>query len=294
MIKNGYSININIDLKNCIKVEEFCSVTFGLQTKDKSTYVSETNKGDDWEECYTGRDIQRYLLNNSTLFFENNFEKVKAGGSWNMDIHHSRKIVVRQVGNPEPIFAFDSFGFATLNTMYSIVINNDICSYSYLLAILNSKLIKSYFLSKFSDGKQLFPKIKGYQLKQLPIKNIPLGSQKPFIEKADQMLSLNKELQEVSGKFTRNLEREFSLETLSKKLQSWHQLFYDDFLKELKKQKIELSLSQKADWEDYFQKEKSKAVEIQNQISTTDAEIDKMVYELYGLSEEEIGIVENS
>ena len=286
--------NINIDLKNCIKVEEFCSVTFGLQTKDKSTYVSETNKGDDWEECYTGRDIQRYLLNNSTLFFENNFEKVKAGGSWNMDIHHSRKIVVRQVGNPEPIFAFDSFGFATLNTMYSIVINNDICSYSYLLAILNSKLIKSYFLSKFSDGKQLFPKIKGYQLKQLPIKNIPLGSQKPFIEKADQMLSLNKELQEVSGKFTRNLEREFSLETLSKKLQSWHQLFYDDFLKELKKQKIELSLSQKADWEDYFQKEKSKAVEIQNQISTTDAEIDKMVYELYGLSEEEIGIVENS
>ena len=44
----------------------------------------------------------------------------------------------------------------------------------------------------------------------------------------------------------------------------------------------------------YFQKEKNKAVEINNQIAATDTEIDKMVYELYGLSEEEIKIVENS
>lgn len=38
--------------------------------------------------------------------------------------------------------------------------------------------------------------------------------------------------------------------------------------------------------------EQQKAQVLQNQINQTDAEIDQMVYELYGLTEEEIRIVE--
>ena len=131
-----------------------------------------------------------------------------------------------------------------------------------------------------------------------PITNrIPIPkkiSQQPFIEKADQMLTLNKELQEISGKFQRNLQREFTLEKVSKKLESWFDLAYDDFLKELKKLKVELTLSQKAEWEDYFLQEKTKALACQSNIQSTDKEIDQMVYELYGLSEEEIGVVEKN
>ena len=52
------------------------------------------------------------------------------------------------------------------------------------------------------------------------------------------MLSLNKELQEVSGKFVRNMQREFGLQSLSGKLQSWHDLSYADFLRELAKAKV--------------------------------------------------------
>ena len=37
-----------------------------------------------------------------------------------------------------------------------------------------------------------------------------------------------------------------------------------------------------------------KALELQREIEKTDREIDRMVYELYGLTEEEIAIVENS
>jgi hypothetical protein len=108
------------------------------------------------------------------------------------------------------------------------------------------------------------------------------------------MLSLNKELQEISDKFQRNLQREFSLETLSKKLQNWYELSFADFLKELAKAKLNLTLSQKADWEDYFLQEQKKALDCQSKVHTTDKEIDQMVYELYGLTEEEIEIVENS
>lgn len=38
----------------------------------------------------------------------------------------------------------------------------------------------------------------------------------------------------------------------------------------------------------------SKYLQTQNKVTSTDKAIDKMVYELYGLSEEEIAIVENS
>lgn len=46
--------------------------------------------------------------------------------------------------------------------------------------------------------------------------------------------------------------------------------------------------------EDYFIEESKKGLELKATIDTTDKEIDAMVYELYGLSEEEIGIVEKS
>jgi len=44
----------------------------------------------------------------------------------------------------------------------------------------------------------------------------------------------------------------------------------------------------------YFNEQKAKATELQNQINQTDTEIDQMVYQLYGLTDEEIKIVEES
>ena len=111
-------------------------------------------------------------------------------------------------------------------------------------------------------------------------------------EKSRTILSLNKELQEATGKFQRSLVREFSLETLSSKLQNWHSLSNAEFVKELEKLKVKLSLSQKAEWESYFQQEADKARTIKTQIDITDREIDRMVYQLYGSTEQEIGIVE--
>ena len=59
-----------------------------------------------------------------------------------------------------------------------------------------------------------------------------------------------------------------------------------------KKQKIKLSLSEEAEWMQYFTEQKEKALAIQAEIDKTDREIDQMVYELYGLTDEEIAIVE--
>ena len=283
---------LSIKLENTILLDKIYSVTFGLQTKDKSKYVSEI-KSPEWEECYTGKNISRYFLSKANLYFLNNPSEVKAGGSWNMKLHKSKKIVVRQVGNPEPIFAYDDKKIPSLNTMYNIVNIDKNFDDFYILSILNSKLMKKYWLSKYNDNKDLFPKIKGYQLKELPIKKISLEAQQPFIEKADKMLFLNKNLQELSQKFQRLLTRKFELEKLTTKLQDWYLLKFSEFVKELKKLKIKLSLKEEMEWEEIFLEKKEEAEKVKNEIEMTDKEIDGMVYELYGVSEEEIRIVES-
>ena len=44
----------------------------------------------------------------------------------------------------------------------------------------------------------------------------------------------------------------------------------------------------------YFNDQKQQVKDLKIEIDKTDKEIDQMVYELYGLTEEEIKIVENS
>lgn len=51
-------------------------------------------------------------------------------------------------------------------------------------------------------------------------------------------------------------------------------------------------LREEAEWMEYFNQQKAKAGELKSQIAQTDAEIDGMVYELYGLTGEEVGVVE--
>ena len=56
--------------------------------------------------------------------------------------------------------------------------------------------------------------------------------------------------------------------------------------------KIKLSLKEEIEWEEIFIEKKEEVEKVKNEIEITDKEIDRMVYELYGLNEEEIRIIE--
>ena len=60
----------------------------------------------------------------------------------------------------------------------------------------------------------------------------------------------------------------------------------------MKKLKIKLSLKEEIEWEEIFIEKKEEVEKVKNEIEITDKEIDRMVYELYGLNEEEIRIIE--
>jgi hypothetical protein len=64
------------------------------------------------------------------------------------------------------------------------------------------------------------------------------------------------------------------------------------YLSELDEAKVKFILDEEAAWMEYFNRQKTQTDELKSQIAQTDAEIDVMVYELYGLSEEEVKVVE--
>ncbi|ESU27073.1 Type I restriction-modification system, DNA-methyltransferase subunit [Flavobacterium limnosediminis JC2902] len=179
-------------------------------------------------------------------------------------------------------------------TIYSFVKNPKFeVDEKYYLGILNSKVMWFFLKNTGTELGGGYFRFKTNYLKPFPLPEISNNSQ-VMIDNVNSQLAKNKELQETSQKFQRTLQRKFELEDLPKKLQDWYLLSYAEFIKELAKKKIKLSLAQEAEWEDYFMRERKQALDLKAQIDATDKAIDAMVYELYGLTEEEILIVENS
>lgn len=278
-----------INFSNCISLKEIAKTYFGIQAFDKKSSISQKKENEKYLPMIDGANVFRYQFSKYNQYFNFIDDNIKSGGDYK--VYEKERIVIRQIGKT-PIIGYCEANILTSNTIYNIFSTTDEFDLKYLFTLLNSKLLKKYWEYKYNDNKNLFPKIKGYQLDDLPLVNISLEKQQPFIEKADKMLFLNKELQDLSQKFQRMLLRKFDLEKLSTRLQEWYLLDFSDFIKELKRLKVKLSLSQESEWEEYFLEEKSKAIAMDLEIKNTDKEIDSMVYRLYDLTDEEIKIIE--
>ena len=138
--------------------------------------------------------------------------------------------------------------------------------------------------------------VKPIYLKKLPIREISLEEQEPFIRKVNFMLNLNQEL--ISAK--QGFLNELKLEKISTKLQNFETLEFDEFIKEYAKAlKIKFAdkleeRNFKNEWKAMFENDKEEVLRIQEEINETDKQIDQMVYKLYDLTEDEIKIVEEN
>jgi len=287
----NFKDDFTFNFSNCIKLGDVFNTYFGIQAYDRNSSISNEKIDDDYLPIIDGGEILPYQYSIPSKFFNYKNENIKSGGDWS--VYSKERILVRQIGQI-PVVGLCKENILASNTLYSIYPKNENYHLNYLLVLLNSKLLKSYWLSKYSDGKLLFPKIKGYQIKELPIKEISLHAQQPFIEIGDVMLKLNKGLQDHTQKLISLLQSDFKIEKPSKKIEEFHTLSWSDFEKELLKKKITLLGLSKDDWFDRFERFKKQALELKSQIDQTDKEIDLMVYELYGLKEDEIKLVQNS
>jgi hypothetical protein len=171
-------------------------------------------------------------------------EVARRGGCWEREKHDAKdKLVTRQIGR-YPQFALDNLGFQCLNTMFMVNLKPIGLNPRYVLGILNSSLLRSFWSDRYYDRRRTFPKIKGTYLKQLPILSLDLT------ESADKARH---------DRMVRLVEQMLGLHKQFAKAKTTH----DQAM-------------------------------LQGQIAATDRQIDRLVYELYGLTEEEIRIVEES
>ncbi|MDY0091939.1 MAG: N-6 DNA methylase [Candidatus Vecturithrix sp.] len=143
-------------------------------------------------------------------------------------------------------------------------------------------------------NRETFPKINVGTLKSFPIPKISPEQQSLLIQHVNTMLELDTQFHERTQKFLHFIESRYHPKKLSNKLQAFHILAFSEFVTELKKQKAKLSKQEEFDLLELFEAQKSQAIALQQQIDQTDQDIDTMVYELYGLTEEEIRILEKN
>ncbi len=160
------------------KLGEIAYVNFGKQLRDRDKYLNDVMKVEDQSSipathrpCYTGRDVSRYKVNWNQLACLND-EIAKSGGCWDPDKQDTKhKLLTRQIGR-FPEFAIDELGYQCLNTMFMVNLFEPRYSPLFILGLLNSALVRSYWVEHFYDQRRTFPKIKGTYLKQLPIYRI--------------------------------------------------------------------------------------------------------------------------
>jgi hypothetical protein len=118
-----------------------------------------------------------------------------------------------------------------------------------------------------------------------------------FTETSNKQLELFAKYSKQHTNFIKYISSQYQNLALTKKINGWASLEYADFIIELNKAikksgRDKLSKSEEMEWMELFEAKKSEAQKLKLEIDKTNNEIDKMVYELYGLKEEEIKIVE--
>lgn len=278
----------------------------------KHILISDKNETEKHKPIIWGKDISKYNISWSKQYINYDvhivdkisLDDVKSKEGMNKqdridfalrspDLFEKKKIVIRKTGD-SLVACIDenSFYFDTL--VHGIYEKTQGISLEYLLAILNSKPATIFYRLLHDIKGKVFAKISLDNLASFPIPKCREIEIESLSTSSKKQLFKTKELNEISQKFQRSLRRKFNLEDLPGKLQNWYLLTYAAFISELAKKKVKLSLKDEAEWEAYFLEEASRALAIKKEIEKTDQEIDRIVYELYGLTEEEIKIAEGS
>ncbi len=242
--------------------------------------------------------IREHLINNRKILEERATCKNEGRVWWrysrpmHKEYYHLDKIWCSYRSKSNEFVLDESTDYIGLTNTTVIFDTNPNIKLKYLLALLNSSTLNFRYKS---IGKQTGSGVYEYfenGVGKLPIPEILLESQQPFVALADTMLSLCAQLQEKRCRFHRRLIENFEGVKITAALHAFDNLTFAEFNAELKKQKIKLTLAQQDEWEEYFNQYKHDCNDISSQITTTDREIDLRVYHLYGLTYDEVRIVD--
>jgi hypothetical protein len=235
-------------LQRSIKFGDITKVIIeGIVTpRGKKEFISHKKANNKWKKFIEGKDICRYYIDYKGKYINYDRDLLHRPRPENV-FNCTEKLICQRISGGSRVlhFAYDNEQFYTFASTNVIILNeNTPYNIKYVLGILNSKLLNSYYVFNFSNKSELTVNISKTYLSQLPIRRIDFNNpsdkkmQDTLVALVDKMLELNKRLVPI-----RNTPCNES----------------DELLRETER---------------------------------TDKEIDNLVYDLYGLTEEERKIVE--
>jgi type I restriction-modification system DNA methylase subunit len=260
------------------------------QTRDivnQKSFTAFEKRSEKWLPVIRGTQVLRYkLLNNNEFIYY---------GVWlaeprTIDIFRGEKLFIRRTDD-KLLVAYDDQDSISINSAHVLKIKNtDEHDYKTLMALLNSKLMKWVFqFENFHMVNKPLAEIKVIFLERLPIK-IPIGS-KFLHQTSNDLISLFHELETVENSLNSVLSSKFEDPTWLKKFKNWTKLSDTTFLKYFESQQV--TVSRQAEWLDFFRSQKTKALLLEERITTIQSQIDNVIYKLYNLNEEDIEMIES-
>jgi hypothetical protein len=186
----------------------------------------------------------------------------------------------------KPLFHLNSKSHYSNDKSY-IIASADL----FLLGLLNSSLF--WYLIK-----GICPFVRGgyYELRAQYIETLPIppatDEQKMYIA---ELASQCQNLAEQRYGLERNTQisiTQLKIKKLTRKLQSWWELEFNDFLDELAKQKIEIPLKKQAEWYGFLSEAILEHQDFDLQIAILEMQLNNAVYALFNLTAEEIKLIE--
>lgn len=263
---------------------------------DKNKYVANSKLNDKYKPLLYGKSFTRYRIRETSAYIL--YDRELLNRARKEEIFLNDKLIIQRIsGGLMPLTCtIDRSQYYTFNSVNNLIPKKEYKeNLSFFLALLNSKLINWYYAIKFSNRSNLTVNISKTFLEILPIK---LGSNELIFQKVktmvDNLLELNKDFQKVLSGTINLIESKFDNIENNRKINAWYKLNFKEFISELNKNSVSITISEEAEWMQYFNDQKQKALKLKAEIDITEREIDQMVYELYGLNQEEINIVEEA
>ncbi|PIE31847.1 hypothetical protein CSA56_17230 [candidate division KSB3 bacterium] len=151
------------------------------------------------KKVLNGKNIGRYCLKWGGLYVCYNRDVLSKGDNVRWGHRASLdapKILTRQTAD-RLLGTFDNGEYYTTNSIHTTVLQKGVQQeffLKYILALLNSKVLSFYYRKLISEAGQVFSQVKLINLRQIPIKHIPLQEQKNFVETVDCLLKKRKQL----------------------------------------------------------------------------------------------------
>lgn len=200
------------------------------------------------------------------------------------------KIVYPDIADRQK-FAFDSASF--LATTCFCIATNEL----WVVAFLNSKTIWWLIKQATPFVRGGFHRLKAQYLENLPVPVVSsetLGHLETLAQKAQRAAEARLDLLTT---FRRRILTDLSpggaSAKLTKKLVDWPELDFKAFHDEVKKQyKQPIPLSERDDWQALFESNKAKVTTFSAEIARHEKSIDQAVYAVFGLTSEEVTLIE--